>query len=100
MYIQVAAPEAIKLDQNYPNPFTANTKIGFELPAEGRVTLELYDILGRKVDRLVDDDMPAGFHNFEYSANHLASGVYFYLLRAKGQDGEMRIFQNKMILAK
>ena len=80
-----AVPATFSLTQNYPNPFNPTTDIAFGLPADGHTTLEVYDIMGRKVKTLVDGNLPAGVHQITWDSadengNHVASGVYFYKL--------------------
>lgn len=72
---------AFKLEQNYPNPFNPSTKISYQLPNAGNVTLQVYDILGREVATLVDKYKNAGSYEVEFNANNLPSGVYFYQLK-------------------
>lgn len=76
-------PEAFALGQNYPNPFNPTTTIEFALPRASHVSIELYDILGRSVRTLVDQQMSAGEHRVMFdgrssSGNMLATGIYFY----------------------
>ncbi|WP_457654086.1 T9SS type A sorting domain-containing protein [Rhodocaloribacter sp.] len=72
--------EAVKLEPNYPNPFVSSTELRFELSAASRVTLRIYDVLGREVATLVDGFLSAGRHEVSFSADHLPRGVYFYRL--------------------
>jgi hypothetical protein len=69
------------LYQNYPNPFNPNTTIRYELPQEGVVTIELFDILGQKVKTLVNEFQQADRYEVNVNANSIASGVYIYQLR-------------------
>ncbi len=75
-------PISYSLSQNYPNPFNPTTTINFALPKSGNVSLVVYDILGREVAHLVNGEMQAGYHSVEFNANNLASGIYFYRLKA------------------
>ena len=77
-------PVEFKLDQNYPNPFNPTTSIGYQLPTAGHVTLKVYDILGREIATLVDEDQTPGKYssNFGAQQSSLGSGVYFYRLKA------------------
>jgi len=80
-------PDEYRLAQNYPNPFNPETRIAYDLPQAVRVRLTIYDVLGRQVAVLVDEEKPAGHHGMMWSgrdANDLrvSSGVYFYHLRA------------------
>lgn len=75
-------PTEFTLAQNYPNPFNPSTVIKYGLPHEAKVTLEVYDLLGRRVAVLVDEQQNAGFHQVVFEDRSLANGVYFYRLRA------------------
>ena len=77
-----ALPQEYSLDQNYPNPFNPVTTIGFSLPAQGRTRLTVYDLLGRQVATLLDEDRPAGRHAVRFDARNLSSGTYFYRLES------------------
>lgn len=77
-------PSTVILAQNFPNPFNPTTVIGYHLPAAGRVTLRVVDLLGRTVRVLVDGDQSAGAHREVFDAHGLASGVYYYALTASG----------------
>ena len=69
-------PTEFKLCANYPNPFNPSTMIVFYLPKSERVTLKVYDILGREIETLVEGSVPPGEHRLQWSATGLASGVY------------------------
>ena len=71
-------PKEYSLSQNYPNPFNPNTTINFALKNPGRTTLKLYDLMGRQVATLFDQEMNAGFHSIAFNDRTLASGMYFY----------------------
>lgn len=89
-------PRDYSLKQNYPNPFNPVTRIEYSLPEESRVSLIVYDILGREVKRLVDAIEPAGVHSAIFDASRLSSGIYFYtLLSDKGTK-----LTRKMIIMK
>lgn len=77
-------PDNFILATNYPNPFNASTIIEFSLQKQSFVTIEVYDILGRSVAKLVSDDMSAGSHQVVWNANNQSSGVYFYSINADG----------------
>ncbi len=82
--------DAIVLNQNYPNPFKGNTEIGFMLDAPTSVTLQVHDLLGRKVATLVEGELAAGTHAFSWNglddaSQRVASGTYFYRLEADGR---------------
>ena len=75
-------PGSYFLDQNYPNPFNPVTKIRFSIKTSQRVTVKIYDILGREVKVLIDDWKIAGQHELLFNGSDLASGVYFYKFEA------------------
>lgn len=84
-----------KLIPNYPNPFNPTTKIRFQLPEFSRVVLKVYDLLGREIKTLVNEEKPAGSYELEFDGANLSGGVYFYQLRAGGF-----VKTRKMILLK
>jgi hypothetical protein len=75
-------PIKFHLSQNYPNPFNAQTKIAYSLTQPGQVSIDIYDILGRKVTRLTEGDQEAGNHEIIWDASDVVSGIYFYRLTA------------------
>ncbi|CUT03947.1 T9SS type A sorting domain-containing protein, partial [Candidatus Kryptobacter tengchongensis] len=88
-------PKEFRLYQNYPNPFNPSTFIKFDLPREAKVKLSVYDVMGRLVRVLVDEQMQAGRYRVEFRGDGLASGVYFYRLEAGGF-----VSVKKMVLVK
>jgi type IX secretion system substrate protein/beta-propeller repeat-containing protein len=91
-------PEAFRLYQNYPNPFNPVTKIKFDIPkveTHSNVILQIYDILGREVTALVNEELKPGTYEVEWDAANSSSGMYFYRLTA-GDFTQT----NKMILMK
>ena len=74
-------PETFTLKQNYPNPFNPSTIIQFTASSLQFVTLRVYDILGREVATLVNEEKPAGIYEVEFDGSALASGTYFYQLK-------------------
>ncbi|HEX9973850.1 MAG TPA: T9SS type A sorting domain-containing protein, partial [bacterium] len=74
-------PNQYALKQNFPNPFNPVTSIAFDLPEQTKVSITVYDILGREVASLVEKVMPAGSHTIQYDAATLPSGVYFYQIK-------------------
>ncbi len=77
-------PDRLKLGQNYPNPFNAQTRIPFQLEESSHVTITVYDITGRKIALLLDENYPAGRHTLSFDARSLSSGVYLYRMSASG----------------
>ena len=88
-------PSAYALHQNFPNPFNPSTTISFSIPNTEFVTLKIYDSVGKEVETLVNENLPAGSYNKQFNATNLASGVYFYRLQAGSYYQT-----NKMILMK
>jgi hypothetical protein len=88
-------PREFVLQQNYPNPFNPMTRIHYGLPKTSHVKIEIYDIVGQKVETLVNQPMEAGKHEVEFYADNLPSGIYFYRLQA-GKFNDVK----KMILLK
>lgn len=85
--VQYGGPATFALDQNFPNPFNPTTTIYYQLPTESRVTLKVFDILGREVITLVNEERPAGYHDVRWDAINVASGVYFYRMEADPLSG-------------
>ncbi len=91
----VDLPDSFELSQNYPNPFNPSTKIEISIPIQSQVTLTIYDMLGRQVATLANEEMRAGLHIMEWNASGMASGVYIYrLITSEG------VFTKKMTLIK
>ncbi len=91
-------PDNFKLDQNYPNPFNPTTTISFAISHQSFVTLKVYDMLGREVATLLNQEKPAGKYSVEFNASNetgLSSGIYFYRIEA-GSYAAMK----KMVLIK
>ena len=98
-------PGNYSLSQNYPNPFNPTTTINFSLPAKSNVSLIIYDVLGRKVNEIVNEELPAGIQKVTWnglnsSGVRTSSGVYFYRLIAKAGNGKQFVQSKKMILLK
>ncbi len=75
-------PDKFELLQNYPNPFNPSTYIEYRLPRQSRVTLKVYDVLGREIATLVDEVQNAGSYRVKFENSQISSGVYFYVLKA------------------
>jgi hypothetical protein len=94
-------PLVFDLKQNYPNPFNATTQIQFALPQAANVKLEIFNVLGQKVKTLVDEELQPGYKQVAWDGTDevgksVATGIYFYRLRAEGLFTEMK----KMLLVK
>ncbi|NWF90336.1 MAG: phosphodiester glycosidase family protein [Ignavibacteriaceae bacterium] len=79
---ELLSPESFLLNQNFPNPFNPETKISWQTPIQTLQTLKVYDILGKEVATLLNEEKPAGRYEVSFEGNHLSSGVYFYQLCA------------------
>jgi photosystem II stability/assembly factor-like uncharacterized protein len=75
---QKKMPAVFKLEQNYPNPFNPGTIISWQLPEAGLVTLKIYDVLGREVKYLLNEQQSVGEHSVMFNGSSLSSGIYFY----------------------
>ncbi|HVO74282.1 MAG TPA: T9SS type A sorting domain-containing protein [Ignavibacteriaceae bacterium] len=75
-------PKTFELLQNFPNPFNPTTTIRFQTPNKEFVSLRIYDLLGKEVTTLVNEEKPAGSYKVTWNAHGLSSGVYFYRLKA------------------
>ncbi|HRJ05608.1 MAG TPA: T9SS type A sorting domain-containing protein, partial [Ignavibacteria bacterium] len=73
-------PENFSLSQNYPNPFNPVTNIKFNLPKSGYVKLVVFDVMGREVATMLNENMNAGSYTADFDASQLSSGIYFYKL--------------------
>lgn len=93
--IENGIPNKYSLNQNYPNPFNPLTTISFGIPVRGLVTLKVYDILGKEIADLLNDEKQAGTYKINFEASNLPSGIYFYKIEVNGFN-EVR----KMILLK
>ena len=82
--VETAIPAEFHLSQNYPNPFNAQTVIGFELPEAGEVRIDIFDVTGRSVGVQYIEPLQAGYHEYYWDAEGMASGVYFYSLKVNG----------------
>lgn len=86
-------PKEFGLSQNYPNPFNPSTTISYALPKASEVSIDVFDILGKRVASLVNQRKTAGNHTVQFQASNLSSGVYFYTLRVGG-----RVLKSKRML--
>ena len=84
-----------ELFDNYPNPFNPSTKIIYQIPERGNVSLKVYDMLGKEITTLVEEYRDEGRYEINFDAGNLASGIYIYQLRANNY-----IATKKMLLMK
>lgn len=89
-------PNDFELSQNYPNPFNPSTKIRFNLKENGKVSLDIYNLLGERVAVLIDQEMNQGIHEVNFDGSSLASGVYIYRLNVENKFSAVK----KMMLLK
>jgi len=98
---QPAIPRTFALQQNFPNPFNPTTTIRYDLPKAARISLKVYDILGREVITLIDGLQDAGFKSVGWDASAVPSGVYIYGFVAREVEGKTTFTDaRKMILLK
>jgi hypothetical protein len=82
--VSTEVPSNFSLSQNYPNPFNPTTNIKFAVSKSGFVTLKVYDMLGKEVAVLVNNNMTSGTYEYQFDASKLTSGIYFYNLKTDG----------------
>ncbi len=75
-------PTNYTLEQNYPNPFNPTTTIKYKIPVAVHVTIRIFDVLGKEIETLVNEEKPAGSYSITWNAANLPSGIYFYTLKA------------------
>ena len=103
---EITNPAGFELTQNYPNPFNPTTNIAYNLPQDARVSIRVYDLLGRQISTIVDGTMGAGkyvatFSGLTDARETVASGIYLYRMEATPLDGSAPYFFTKrMILAR
>ena len=98
---QTSTPSDFKLIGNYPNPFNPSTTIRFSMPVRGFVDLAVYDLLGRTMQSIRIGERSAGEQSYSFNASGLSTGVYFYRLFSKNNDGRESVTPiSKMVLVK
>ncbi|MEO8169042.1 MAG: T9SS type A sorting domain-containing protein, partial [bacterium] len=98
---QNGRPTEYRIHSSYPNPFNPSTTIRYDLPEPGRISLMVYDLLGRKVAELMNEEKTAGYHSVTWNAEGVASGVYLARFSATDGAGRLRLSKvNKLILMK
>ena len=92
---EVLRPTNFTLAQNYPNPFNPTTTIGYDVKVQGRVVLKVYDLNGREIITLMDEEKQPGYYNVLFDGTNLSSGVYIYKIFSNN-----RLLSNKLVLLK
>lgn len=92
--ISVTAPDNYRLTQNYPNPFNPSTTISFDIAKAGYTTLKVYNVLGKEVASLVNENLSVGSYRINFNASILSNGVYFYTL----QSGDFKEVKKMMLI--
>ncbi|MGZ3862281.1 MAG: T9SS type A sorting domain-containing protein [Bacteroidia bacterium] len=87
--------QTFTLSQNYPNPARDFTRIKFQLNTSGHVTLKLFDMLGKPVNTLIDQQMNAGTYTVSLETNGFPEGVYFYELKKENTTQALRMIISK-----
>ena len=75
-------PKSYALNQNYPNPFNPNTIISYSIPKPKFVSIKIYDVLGREIETLVNEERPGGTYKIQFNGSDLSSGIYYYRMQA------------------
>ena len=97
----VSIPIEFGLNQNYPNPFNPTTTIDFSIAEKGITSLLVYDLRGRIVENIINEELSPGLYSYGFNGTSLSSGVYFYKLMVKNSNGSLVYSQtNKLILMK
>ncbi|HEY5123120.1 MAG TPA: exo-alpha-sialidase [Ignavibacteria bacterium] len=82
--MNTGTPDKFSLSQNYPNPFNPVTNINFDIPKQGFVNLKIYDLLGREIQSLVNENLCAGSYSVNWDASPFSSGTYIYRIETQG----------------
>lgn len=93
-------PQELQVFPAYPNPFNPITTIRYQLTANSLVNLRVYDLLGREVAKLIDDQMEAGYHTATFDGTEFSSGVYFMRFEARYDNGKLFVQTSKLLLQK
>ena len=98
--VSVAPPERFELFQNYPNPFNPATAISYQLSANSRVSLKVFDLLGREIITLAEEEQAAGYHQAVFDGSGLSSGTYVYQLMETDEQAHRQVLRKAMLLVK
>jgi len=97
--VEIGLPVKYNLSQNYPNPFNPATKFDFALPENSKVKIDLYNVSGKKVLNIINENSLAGYYTKEINGNNLSSGVYFLVMSANSASKEY-LLSKKLLLIK
>lgn len=89
--VEETAPSAFTVSQNTPNPFNPSTSINFTLAKAGKVTVEIFNVSGQKVETLVNSTMNAGAHSVNWNASRQSAGIYFYTVKSDNASKTMKM---------
>jgi hypothetical protein len=97
--INIGTPKKFEISQNYPNPFNPTTSIDYSIPFDGIVSIKLYDISGKEILTILNENKQAGYYTTRLNAGNLSSGTYFYIINATGNGVSLNMTK-KMLLIK
>ncbi|MGD8782102.1 MAG: T9SS type A sorting domain-containing protein, partial [Ignavibacteria bacterium] len=92
---QTNVPNNFQLYQNYPNPFNPSTTISYSLPQAGQVTLDIYNLLGEKIETLVNEYQTEGEHQLQWKPEGLSSSIYFVRMLAGSKIKTIKLVLQK-----
>ena len=94
--VEIGVPVKFDMSQNYPNPFNPVTKINFDLPVDSKITMVVYDVTGKEIAKIVNNEFrKAGYHTVQFNGSGFSSGVYFYSIKT-----DKNVMTKKMLLVK
>ena len=96
--VQRVIPDKYALLQNYPNPFNPSTTIKYGIPSDSRVTIKIINAIGQEVTTLINSTQSSGYHEVNFNAGNLASGIYFYRISAVSLDGKSTFVDTKKLI--
>jgi len=94
----IGIPTKYDLSQNYPNPFNPSTKINYDLPSDGMVSMKLFDMTGKEVALLVNEVKTAGYYTVDFNASNLSSGVYIYRITVDSDRNKFSAVKKMMLV--
>ena len=97
--VNIGVPETFKVSQNYPNPFNPSTKINYDLPFDGNVSVKIFDMSGKELFTIVNQNQTAGYYSFNFDGSSLSTGAYFYRVSVIGSSQNF-VMTKKMMLVK